>query len=228
MPYAVFFRGGYAIHATGAVGRLGRAGVAWLRASRPGQRRQALLAGPADTARAIPGSSSPVRHSTAGHGVTYEFAAGSILSARRPRCRRLLRGRRLSGRRRMPNWPPDARGQSRSSRGRRDTSEAPGAQVVARIDLSDQKMHIYVGEKLAHVFPVSTGPQRLRHAGRPLSGRVDAPKWRSRKYQMAPMPWSVFFHGGYAVHGTTDLRRLGRPASHGCVRLDPKNAKIFY
>jgi lipoprotein-anchoring transpeptidase ErfK/SrfK len=42
------------------------------------------------------------------------------------------------------------------------------------------------------------------------------------------MPWSVFFHGGYAVHGTTDLRRLGRPASHGCVRLDPKNAKVFY
>ena len=42
------------------------------------------------------------------------------------------------------------------------------------------------------------------------------------------MPWSVFFHGGYAVHGTTAVRRLGRPASHGCVRLHPANAKIFY
>ena len=109
-----------------------------------------------------------------------------------------------------------------------NTSEAPGQQVVARIDLSDQKMHVYVGEKLAHVFPVSTGRKGY---GTP-SGRYQVqwihPKWRSRKYNMAPMPWSVFFHGGYAVHGTTEIRRLGRPASHGCVRLDPKNAKVFY
>jgi len=38
----------------------------------------------------------------------------------------------------------------------------------------------------------------------------------------------VFFHGGYAIHGTTDIRRLGKPASHGCVRLHPDNAKIFF
>ena len=42
------------------------------------------------------------------------------------------------------------------------------------------------------------------------------------------MPYSVFFNEGVAVHGTSDLRNLGRPASHGCVRSHPKNAKIFY
>ena len=42
------------------------------------------------------------------------------------------------------------------------------------------------------------------------------------------MPWSVFFHGGYAIHGTTDVWHLGHPASHGCIRLKPDNAKIFY
>jgi L,D-transpeptidase-like protein len=108
------------------------------------------------------------------------------------------------------------------------TSQGPAKQIVARVDLSDQRMHIYVGEKLAYVFPVSTGRKGY---GTP-AGRYKVewihPKWRSRKYHMAPMPWSVFFHGGYAVHGTTEVRRLGRPASHGCVRLDPKNAKIFY
>ena len=51
---------------------------------------------------------------------------------------------------------------------------------------------------------------------------------RSRKYDNAPMPWAVFFYGGYAVHGTTEIKRLGRPASHGCVRLHPENAKIFF
>jgi hypothetical protein len=104
----------------------------------------------------------------------------------------------------------------------------PKKTVVARVDLSDQTMTVYVDERLAYTFKVSTG---RRGYGTP-TGRWNAawlsPRHRSRKYNNAPMPWSVFFHDGYAVHGTTDLRRLGRPASHGCVRLHPDNAKIFY
>jgi lipoprotein-anchoring transpeptidase ErfK/SrfK len=50
----------------------------------------------------------------------------------------------------------------------------------------------------------------------------------SKQYHMSPMPYSVFFNEGVAVHGTGDLAHLGRPASHGCVRANPKNAKIFY
>ena len=46
----------------------------------------------------------------------------------------------------------------------------------------------------------------------------------SRKYDNSPMPNSVFFHGGYAIHGTGYIKNLGRPASHGCVRLHPQNA----
>jgi lipoprotein-anchoring transpeptidase ErfK/SrfK len=55
-----------------------------------------------------------------------------------------------------------------------------------------------------------------------------ATMWRSRKYDNAPMPYSVFFTGGYAVHGTNHVKALGRPASHGCVRLQTKNAARFY
>ena len=50
----------------------------------------------------------------------------------------------------------------------------------------------------------------------------------SKQYHFSPMPYSVFFNEGVAVHGTGDLGNLGRPASHGCVRSHPKNAKIFY
>ncbi len=52
--------------------------------------------------------------------------------------------------------------------------------------------------------------------------------WYSRKYEMSPMPYSVFYHGGYAIHGTNAVRRLGTPASHGCVRLHTANAATFY
>ncbi len=50
----------------------------------------------------------------------------------------------------------------------------------------------------------------------------------SRQYDWAPMPYAVFFTNGVAVHATNAIGNLGQPASHGCVRLHPKNAKIFY
>jgi len=42
------------------------------------------------------------------------------------------------------------------------------------------------------------------------------------------MPHSIFFRGGYAIHGTYEVAHLGRPVSHGCVRLSPANAATLY
>lgn len=50
----------------------------------------------------------------------------------------------------------------------------------------------------------------------------------SRKYDNSPMPNSIFFHGGYAIHATGYIKSLGRPASHGCIRLHPRNALRLY
>ena len=107
-------------------------------------------------------------------------------------------------------------------------ADPPLPVMVARIDLSDQTMNIYVEDQLTYTFKVSTA----RGGYITPVGRYKAESLsryhRSRKYDNAPMPWAVFFHGGYAVHGTTEIKRLGRPASHGCVRLHPENAKIFF
>ena len=104
----------------------------------------------------------------------------------------------------------------------------PIHEIVARIDISDQTMNVYLDDVLTNVFAVSTA-----RGGYVTPVGEYAPEWitkfhRSKKYHNSPMPWSVFFHGGYAIHGTTDIRRLGKPASHGCVRLHPDNAKIFF
>ena len=105
---------------------------------------------------------------------------------------------------------------------------AYAAKVVAHIDLSSQRMTVKLNGKPQYKWRVSTGrlgystptgtfrPQRLERS------------WYSRKYDMAPMPHSIFFHRGYAIHGTTSIRRLGRRASHGCVRLHPSNAAKLY
>jgi lipoprotein-anchoring transpeptidase ErfK/SrfK len=104
----------------------------------------------------------------------------------------------------------------------------PGVPLHALVDLSEQSMKVFRGDELIEVFKVSTGRMGYGTPAGEYSAQWMTSMWRSRKYNMAPMPWSVFFHGGYAIHGTTDIRNLGRPASHGCVRLHPANAKTFF
>jgi hypothetical protein len=51
----------------------------------------------------------------------------------------------------------------------------------------------------------------------------------SREWDDAPMPNSILFTKiGHAIHGTFEVRNLGRPASHGCVRLSTQNAATLY
>ena len=50
----------------------------------------------------------------------------------------------------------------------------------------------------------------------------------SRLYDWSPMPSSIFFNGNIAIHGTPHTGNLGRPSSHGCVRLSPSHAATLY
>jgi L,D-transpeptidase-like protein len=52
--------------------------------------------------------------------------------------------------------------------------------------------------------------------------------WFSKEYYNSPLPHSIFFHGGYAIHGSYEIHRLGGPASHGCIRLHPANAATLF
>jgi hypothetical protein len=61
-----------------------------------------------------------------------------------------------------------------------------------------------------------------------FSGRALYAIVHSAKYGNAPMPHSIFFYGQYAIHGTTAVGSLGRPASHGCVRISPANAATLF
>jgi lipoprotein-anchoring transpeptidase ErfK/SrfK len=106
--------------------------------------------------------------------------------------------------------------------------QAAAADLVARIDVAKQTMTVSQYGQVMHVWPVSTarrGYVTPRGTWRPT--RMHR-MWHSRKYDNAPMPYAIFYHGGYAVHGTKEVRRLGRPASHGCVRLATPNAKAFF
>jgi len=102
------------------------------------------------------------------------------------------------------------------------------AGVLVHIDTSSQRMMVAVNGRLAYVWPVSTGRGGF---GTPV-GRFRpqwlARRWFSTRYYGSPMPHSIFFHRGYAIHGTNYISRLGGPASHGCVRLHPGNAATLF
>jgi hypothetical protein len=103
------------------------------------------------------------------------------------------------------------------------------ASATARIhiDLSTQRMHVdssngsydwavstaRSGYSTPRGYYAPTGLQRMHY---------------SKKYHLSPMPYSIFFRGGYAIHGTYSTGSLGRPASHGCVRLSPGHAAALY
>ncbi|RJG44804.1 MULTISPECIES: L,D-transpeptidase [unclassified Mesorhizobium] len=106
--------------------------------------------------------------------------------------------------------------------------QAMADNLVARVSVSSQTMTVSKQGRVIHTWRVSTarkGFSTPRGSWRPT--RMHR-MWYSRKYEMSPMPYSVFFRGGYAIHGTGYVKQLGRPASHGCVRLATSNAAQFY
>jgi lipoprotein-anchoring transpeptidase ErfK/SrfK len=108
------------------------------------------------------------------------------------------------------------------------SAPAHAGSVTARIDISEQKMRVYVNGFPRYTWTVSTGRKGYRTPTGTFRAQRLARSWYSRKYDNAPMPHSIFFKGGYAIHGTTHVSSLGRPASHGCVRLAPGNAAVLF
>jgi L,D-transpeptidase catalytic domain len=108
------------------------------------------------------------------------------------------------------------------------TATATRADIAIAVDKNSQQMSVSVDGVPRYLWTVSTGragygtpngtyrPQRLEKT------------WFSREYYNSPMPHSIFFHGGYAIHGSYEINRLGGPASHGCIRLHPANAATLF
>ena len=102
------------------------------------------------------------------------------------------------------------------------------AAVVAKVSISSQRMTVYVDGVARYTWPVSTARSGYRTPiGSFRAQRMEA-VWYSTIYDNAPMPHAIFFNGGYAVHGTNAVWKLGSPASHGCIRLSPWNASVLY
>ncbi|MCX7900592.1 MAG: L,D-transpeptidase, partial [Methylocystis sp.] len=107
------------------------------------------------------------------------------------------------------------------------SSGAANATAHIHIDLSSQTMHVDSSSG-SFTWPVSTARSGYSTPRGSYAPTGLQRMHYSKKYHNSPMPYSIFFRGGYAIHGSYATGMLGRPASHGCVRLSPGNAATLY
>jgi len=109
------------------------------------------------------------------------------------------------------------------------TTPSADAAVLITIDKSAQRMTVAVDGAVRWTWPVSTGSRGYdTPSGSYTAFRMEKEHF-SREWDDAPMPHSIFFtKRGHAIHGSYETKRLGRPVSHGCVRLHPGNAAKLY
>lgn len=119
----------------------------------------------------------------------------------------------------------------------RSACRAMECPLVAEVIKSKQTLYVYIGGAVKDSFAVSTGvpgretPDMNQRPSGPVLIRYTSTKFPGGNYRgLGNMPYAVFVKGGYAIHGTTpgNFVKLGTRASHGCIRLHPDNAKIFY
>lgn len=100
------------------------------------------------------------------------------------------------------------------------------ADVLISVNKASQRMEVTVNGSHRYSWPVSTGV-----SGTP-SGTYRPQSFdrnhRSSRYHNAPMPYSIFYSGNYAIHGTPHVSQLGGRASKGCIRLHPSNAAVLF
>lgn len=100
--------------------------------------------------------------------------------------------------------------------------------LYAEVSIADQTLTLYRNGKVDKVWPVSTGRSGYASTRGTFKVSFLSRNHKSSIYKNSPMPCAIFYNGGEALHATTELRNLGRPASHGCVRLEKANACALF
>ncbi len=107
-------------------------------------------------------------------------------------------------------------------------AEPAFAEVLISVNKNTQQMSVSVDGVPRYRFAVSTGRAGYGTPNGTYHPQRLAASWFSKLYYNSPMPHSIFFHGGFAIHGSYEINRLGGPASHGCIRLHPANAAALF
>jgi hypothetical protein len=102
------------------------------------------------------------------------------------------------------------------------------AKLDILVDKATQRMLVIQDGYMRYIWPVSTGRDETATPNGVYTPQRLERSWFSNAYYNSPMPYAIFFHNGYAIHGSYAINQLGGPASHGCVRLHPHHAALLF
>jgi lipoprotein-anchoring transpeptidase ErfK/SrfK len=109
------------------------------------------------------------------------------------------------------------------------TTNPVGSSILINIDKTTQRMTVFVDGTPQYDWPVSTGKRGYSTPSGTFTATSMNEIWYSKQWDNAPMPHAIFFmKDGHAIHGSYEVTHLGKPASHGCVRIAPQNATLLY
>ena len=109
-------------------------------------------------------------------------------------------------------------------------------EVWANINITEQKMDLYIKGVLTNSWQVSTGkvgfetPAFDQNPNGRIYDNYTSILYPGGDYNgLGNMPYAVFISGGYAIHGTPESNwaQLGTPVTGGCIGLHPDHAFIF-
>ena len=128
-----------------------------------------------------------------------------------------------------PATPADASPPSAAPAQPSKAAEPSAYKILIMIDKPTQQMKVFVDTVEQYTWEVSTGLRSYDTPSGTYTARSMNEIWYSKQWDDAPMPHAIFFtKKGHAIHGTEEMQKLGRPASHGCVRLAPENARTLF
>jgi hypothetical protein len=104
------------------------------------------------------------------------------------------------------------------------------------VDLSEQKVMLYTGNKKLETFTVSTGKaatptimgQYKIYMKRDDHTMIGGDKKKGTYYEQPHVRYISYFYRGYAFHAAYWHNAFGRVVSHGCVNMRTPEAKILY
>ena len=101
--------------------------------------------------------------------------------------------------------------------------------ILINIDKATQQMTVFFDGVEKYRWAVSTGKRGYSTPSGSYTATSMNEIWYSKQWDNAPMPHAIFFmKDGHAIHGSYEVKHLGKAASHGCVRIAPQNAAILY
>ena len=108
-------------------------------------------------------------------------------------------------------------------------TEKSGSALLINIDKTKQKMTVFLDGVQKYDWPVSTGRAGYSTPSGTYTATSMNEVWYSKEWDNSPMPHSIFFmKDGHAIHGSYEVKTLGKAVSHGCVRISPQNAATLY